>query len=930
MSQIKTVWVEHDSEGGTPSFSIHPSGEEDAEQDALFVTNDPAAFDGFFTCGGGAAVDIFELCRLLGLARVDQKFDQLLPGDVTAEQGFRQLWIRLDSRFAALPLWVFELVQSIYAGLGEIAMSRFFKYCAERARADGTADTEVWSGCFKIRNGYQQKVHPPRHDECEALEIDQLAAYLETGGTYQQRVAGYEERPGQVSMLRQVAEAFNRRSHLVIEAGTGVGKSIAYLLPAAAWARLNGSPVIISTNTRNLQSQLIDKELPLIKEIVDSISAGDRRPLRATLLKGRNNYLCLRQLGTLIDFSMFELERPEMRHLITALFWALRTDDGDLDNFAGSGHADSAFLSHLYSSGEECGGRGCRYYKRCFMQQARQRAMSSDIIVVNHALVFAEASSGGNILPPCGQIIFDEAHNLEESATRHLCVELSLFRLMAALKRVTRGRAGHRGGVIEVLGRHIENGALTRDKEVRHNLTEKIAAVRMLVEQIRRSALRFFEIGAVLLENCDGATRMRSIVDLDKEVQSTNAFGANTPLHRFKRQIFKNGAFVSCPASHDEELLRYSKDALKQQLAETATHLQEMAIKLRQAMEGELAMYGDQAQGLESCAVRLREFAADLDFVTAATETEYVFWVEPAGRDRRRVSMFGAPLSIAGTLNETLYKTRDTCVFCSATLRVSGSFAYINRRLGFDLIESERFMEKVAPSPFDYIRQCVVYAPQFMPEPTGTGSLSCYIDTLSSMMLDLFVATGGRALALFTSYDMMNRVAGLIEEPLREQGITLLVHGKSGTRDQLTRIFRAGERCALLGTHSFWEGVDVIGEALSCVVVARLPFAAVGDPIVEARCEQIQIAGGNAFREFSLPQAVIRFRQGFGRLIRTGNDRGVVVVADPRIVTKRYGSSFVKSLPCPVLKVRSPEELMCKAGDFFAGSTSTMWKKAEL
>jgi ATP-dependent DNA helicase DinG len=440
--------------------------------------------------------------------------------------------------------------------------------------------------------------------------------------------------------------------------------------------------------------------------------------------------------------------------------------------------------------------------------------------------------------------------------------------------------------------------------------------VRALIDRIRRSAGKFFDAGAALACGGEGAVRIRCIPDLDQALAPQVPFDANTPMHRLKRQVFRNGAFVECPDAHDEELLRYAKDALRQHLAEAATRMQEMAATLRQAMEGELTMYGDQALGLESCASRLREFVADLDFVTAATEPEYVFWAQPGGRRNSRVSFVGAPLSIAATLNETLFKNKDSCVFCSATLRVGGSFRYINRRMGFDLVEPARFMESVAESPFDYIRQCAVFATEFMPEPAGEGSLS-YVDTLSSLMAELFAATEGRALGLFTSYDMMNRVAGLLEEPLRESGIRLLVHGKSGTRDQITRIFREGRRCALLGTHSFWEGVDVTGEALSCVVMARLPFAAVGDPVVEARCEQIQLAGGNAFRDFTLPQAVIRFRQGFGRLIRTEEDRGVVVVADPRIVSRAYGSSFIRSLPCPVAGKRSPEELLAGVKAFF-------------
>jgi len=915
ISQIKTVWVETKGTHQKPSFAI--SGEEarDYDGETLFVTNDLKAFDGFFAHGSEAAVDMLELCRMAGLCGIDGTLAELLHSEDPPAIAFEQLWSRVESSFLLFPIWALDLLRSISENLEEHALTRLYTHFAGRVRA-GAKGGGSWHESFKVRNSYPQKKFLPRHDECEQLDIDKLAAHLEPGGSFQRQLKGYESRSGQVKMLRYVAEAFNKRGHLAVEAGTGVGKSIAYLLPAAAWSKLNGTPVIISTNTRNLQSQLMEKDLPLVKRIVDCEYGDEGQSLKIALLKGRANYLCLRQFGTLIDYSMFELERPELRHLAGAVTWALRSDDGDLDSFAGSGLINAAFLANLATSGEECGGRGCRYYKRCFMQQARQRALDADIVVANHALVFSEAQSGGAILPPCGQIIFDEAHNLEEVATRHLSVEISSLRLMAVLKRISRGRDGHRRGVIETLQRHLEKGAVGDDKEMLSFLQQKTDAVRSLTDRIRRVGARFFESASALA--CEsGQVRMRCIADGADAQPVVASFGANTPLHQLKRQLFRNGAFVDTPVEHDEEHLRYSKDALKQHLAEAATHMQEMAQKLRSAMADELAMFNDQALGLESCAARLREFVADLDFVIAATEPEYVFWVEHSSGGHKRVSLFGAPLSIAGTLNDALYKNRDSCIFCSATLRVSASFGYINRRLGFDLIEPERFQAVVAESPFDYLRQCAVYAAEFMPDPAGVGSLN-YVDTLSSMMLELFVVTGGRALALFTSYEMMNRVADLLEEPLREAGIKLLVHGRSGTRDYITQVFRGGQKCALMGTHSFWEGVDVSGEALSCVVMARLPFAAVGDPIVEARCEQIQLAGGNSFREFSLPQAVIRFRQGFGRLIRTEEDRGIVVVADPRIVSKRYGSSFVKSLPCPVLKTRSPKELLHGVEAFFS------------
>jgi len=916
MTTIKTVWVER-KEGAHPSFSLypHPVEGEIAQADVIYLTNEASAFEGLFPERAESVVDMMALCSLAGLCCSDDPVENLLPPDKSSEESLWNLWLRVESSFAAMPLWALDLIEVIFRNLDENALSRLIRVIADQVRESGR-NCGSWTESFSYRNKYPEKRYLPSHEDCEPADVDVVAAHLMPGGSFSKILPGYETRSGQVTMLRAVAEAFNNRKHLVVEAGTGVGKSLAYLLPAAAWAQLNSVPVVVSTNTRNLQSQLMDKDLPFVKRVIDAGRAEDKSPLKVALLKGRTNYLCLRQLGVLIDFNVFEFERPELRHFARAVVWALQTADGDLDNFAGLGHANHGFLSKLASSGEECSGRACRYYKRCFMQQARMKALDADVIVANHALVFADSQSGGTIFPPHAQMIFDEAHNLEEVATRHLSVEISTLRIMSILTRISRGREGRRGGMIEILKRHLEKGALTKDQDLIRLLTDKIVTVRNLMDRVRRCSGKFFDACSGMRFAQGESVRFRCIPDLEETVTPDPRFDANTPVQRLKRQVFKNGAFVACPAGHDEEMVQYCKDAFKQSVAAVASNLQEMAEKLRQTMEGELSLFGDQALGLESSAQRLREFASDLDFAVAATEPEYVFWMEPGGTRDKRVSFVAAPLSIAGTLHDIMYRTKDSCVFCSATLRVSGSFKYINRRLGFDQIDPERFVEAVAESPFNYLTQCAVYAAGYMPEPAGEGRLS-YVDHLSTLMFELFVKTDGRALGLFTSYEMMNHVADLLEEPLQAKGIKLLVHGRSGTRDQITRVFREGGKCALLGTHSFWEGVDVTGDALSCVVLARLPFAVVGDPVVEARCEQIQLAGGNPFREFSLPQAVIRFRQGFGRLIRTGEDRGVVVVADPRVITKRYGSSFVRSLPCPIVKLQHPEELLQRVGSFF-------------
>jgi Rad3-related DNA helicase len=317
--------------------------------------------------------------------------------------------------------------------------------------------------------------------------------------------------------------------------------------------------------------------------------------------------------------------------------------------------------------------------------------------------------------------------------------------------------------------------------------------------------------------------------------------------------------------------------------------------------------------------VALQALALDLDFVLAGTENAHVFWIQRArGREARLGEAWAAPLSVGDRLADEIHRQKASAIFCSATLRVGGSFAYMAHRLGVDLLDAGRFATCVAASPFDYQRQCTTLAATFLPEPGGDGERT-YVEQLGALLLDLFLATRGRALGLFTSYDMLQQCARMLRQPLAEAGIRLLEQGGDGSRDQITCVFRAGGACVLLGTHSFWEGVDVVGDALSCVVVARLPFSVVNDPVVEARCEQIDAAGGNSFREFAVPAAVIRFRQGFGRLIRHRHDRGVVIVADPRIMTRNYGRWFRNSLPCAVESVDSCGALLARVRQMLDG-----------
>lgn len=913
MLSIRTVWVTRHA-GHSPAFDVFPpvASAGPVADEALYVTNEPLAFEGLFPAGRGGVVDVMAVHAFAFSQSPAERAEQLFEGGQASAEGLWRVWERMSERLGAMPLWALETIELVLRDLDERPLSRLIGHFAAHVRGEGMRCGN-WSDSFAPDARWGERRELPAHADCSPLDVARIASHLLPGGTFARMMPGYESRSGQVEMSRAVTRAFNEGKHLMVEAGTGVGKSIAYLVPAAAWARLNDVPVVVSTNTRNLQSQLIEKDLPLVREAIRAeFGPGDAGVLRVALLKGRTNYFCLRRLAILLEHSQFELERPELRYFAEAVAWSVQTSDGDLDSFAGAGHADAAFLAKLSSTGEECPGRACRYCRRCFLQKARARASFAHVVIANHALVFSESQMPGSALPPYAQIVFDEAHNLEEAATRHLSTEVTQARLNQLLRRLSRGKGRRSGGVLEVLRNHLEKGAVTADAETAKALRRQIRLIRGALDDVQLAARRLFETLYGLVAPGREAARFRCV--LERDVRLVDEEGGE-PLP--SREVCRGGTFGPCGAEWDEQTLTRDKVALKKSVADAAGQLLALAEALRRTSEGELALYGDQAANVEGSAASLRAFAMDVDFVLAGSDAEHVFWAEPVSRSAGTANLFAAPLRIGNALADLLYRQKSSVIFCSATLRVGSSFSYIGKRLGIDLIEPERLFTCVAESPFDYLAQCAVLAPTFLPEPSGaTGG--GYAEQLSGLMLDVFTRTRGRAMGLFTSYEMMNQVARLLEEPLRETGIRLLVHGVNGTRDQITRLFRAGGACVLLGTHSFWEGVDVAGEALSCVVMARLPFAAVGDPIIEARSEQIDQGGGSSFREFALPQAVIRFRQGFGRLIRTRSDKGVVIVADPRIITKSYGATFRKSLPCPLQKMENLGELLARVEALFS------------
>ena len=737
----------------------------------------------------------------------------------------------------------------------------------------------------QIRPAYER---PPRRESvdpslAEPIDPEEAARLLGPDGPCAQFVPGYENRPGQLLMARAVADAFNRSKHLVVEAGTGVGKSLAYLLPSILWARRNRLPVVVSTNTKNLQTQLYSKDIPTLRHVLET-------PFSAALLKGRMNYLCLRRLRHLLERRESEVADDEAVAFAKVLAWAAATATGDLDELdrvAASGGA--SLRARLACPTEECGGRRCPFFSRCLLQRARALALSADLVVANHSLVFSEDTEGtgaGSIFPKYYQLVFDEAHNLEESATRHFTVEVTPLRLAIALRRLWRANKSGGTGALADFRLALQAAGTALAAEQADHLFEVVTDAILAADKVRSAADEFFRALARIPRQ-DGATVRFRAPDT-----AATAWGPATSAR---------GDFAAAL-----DALYSRLDLLRQ---EGAAILEPPAAALPNAPQWEEAQ-----RGVSAAASTVAELQADLAFATAGDDPDTVFWIEPVGqpaRDRAREPMaavFAAPIDISQKLADTLFAAKLSVVLCSATLSVNGSFNFLAHRIGLDKLDPDRLLTCQAPSPFDYAGQCHACASLFLPDPGDPA----YTPALAAFLVRLFRRTRGRALVLFTSYDMMRRCAQLLEPPLSAAGIALLVQGVGASRDRLTRIFRRDVSSVLLGTDSFWEGVDVMGESLTCVVLARLPFDAVGDPLVSARAERVQTTGGDSFRGFSLPNAIIKFRQGFGRLIRHRADRGVVVVTDRRLFSKGYGTSFRRNLPCPVVGHPS-EDLLFEA-----------------
>lgn len=684
-------------------------------------------------------------------------------------------------------------------------------------------------------------------------EID-IENYFAKDGILAKEIKGFEYRQEQEEMAQYIQDAINEDRKIIVEAGTGTGKTLAYLIPSIKWAVTNKKRVIIATNTINLQEQLLLKDIPLAKSII-------KDEFSYVLVKGRNNYVCKRLfnelvLGKSIDIETFSMEAREQIEYI--LKWGNKTKTGDKAELPFEVYPDVWEL--VQSTTELCLGKKCPYRKECFYMKTRMEKMEADILISNHHVFFADLNVRAEtdfdseylILPRYDMVIFDEAHNVESVARSYFSVEVSKISFTRLLNRIYQKKNK----------RKKEKSALIRvedtvDEKNLEDSEQYIYLLNTLKEEIS------------ILQNIGD-----EYFDEIRKIYETNT----------EAPIKKSLNNFEMTKSRFLENLREKKDIFQGKLADF--------LNLMMSFNNVIDEEKDKNPEVINFNNHLKMFKAYIDsfkFINSFEDDNYIYWLDINSK-RTNMVLTATPLNIAQKLSTVLFDNLDRLVFASATIVVNGNFDYFKKSLGLD---EEDCIEAIIKSPFDYDEQMSVYIPSDIQD---SENINAFVSDASKFILNILLKTNGKAFILFTSYTMLNQIYYSISKKLKDKGFEVFLHGDK-PRSQIIKEFKEAENPILFGTTSFWEGVDVQGENLSNVIITKLPFLVPTDPVVSAISKKIEEDGGNSFMDFQLPEAIIKFKQGVGRLIRKKTDSGNIFILDNRILKKRYGSLFINALP---------------------------------
>ena len=684
-------------------------------------------------------------------------------------------------------------------------------------------------------------------DEEKHIAPSLVVEALSAGSQFSDSIPNFEERDEQIEMSAAIADVINQGGRLMVEAGTGVGKSLAYLLPAALYATINGHRVVVSTNTINLQEQLVNKDLPMVKEALAAISPELAGEFRYSSLKGRANYLCYKRWS--IARRSPDLDEARARMIAKTTGWLAETRTGDRGELnLGPANVASGWNSMSAQRAFECPARAGG---PCFLQAARSDAEASHIVVVNHSLLLSDLVSGGNAIPEYDLLIVDEAHHLEDVATDQLTFTFG----QGDIDDIFSDLIAERGLLVRAQGAIAVTETSDSDSGPAEESLQLIESVAPRLREEMRSLLSY--VASVV-----APTEGPSQIQYDTQVRILSA-------HR------QAPGWESVAGTWDNVTIL---------LAEVSSGLERIVETVKRAVPDDGGAKDALLSDLVQVQIGLIRFSEKVGELIGEPVESGIYWVN-FRRQSSDVTLNSAPLEVGPDLQEKLYDQRRAVVMTSATMSTDSNLDHAAERLGF-----ERSRHLVLGSPFKYSELALLYAPTTLPHPNSPH----FQQAVGTVILEAATAAQGSTMALFTSHGALRNAARAIRPGLEEQDIRVLSQGLDGPPQLLAESFLEEPRSVLLGTSSFWQGVDFAGDSLTVLVIARLPFTVPSDPIFQARSERY---GDEAFTKYAVPQAILKFRQGFGRLIRSSTDRGVVIVLDSRITRSRYGSRFINSLP---------------------------------
>ena len=717
------------------------------------------------------------------------------------------------------------------------------------------------------------------------FDSQEVTSVFDQNGSLSNSLDSYEYRQEQIDMVSEICRAYENQEFLMVEAGTGTGKSYAYLTPAIYWSLCHPHQegrTVISTNTKNLQDQIFYKDLPFLHKNLPV-------NFQSVLLKGRSNYLCLNRWNKFLTHSDFATDPFLLEDILPLVVWVHQTNTGDIEetNWLNSKRSGKIW-SQIQSDGYLCSNQACRFKDQCFVNRARRASREAEIVVINHSLLLSDLISDNAVLSDYSNLVIDEAHNLENIATQYLGKDWSFW----SLNQLTLSLDNSGGEIQNELDSFI--AFLQKQKWIEKSEQKSIL---LNFDQVKQKAVN--------LRTANNDFFKQVYLELSHSFVEKSGYSKKIRYQNWLQEF-------SSLEEHTNELFA-KLEILFNEISRLVDNLSGLQVSKfsednREIFEANFAF----VQGTGNSLSELRETMQQL-FVENVSQ--FVFWIENVNRkDKQDIHFRSAPLEVGSLLKNMMYDNLSTVVFTSATLSINQEFNFFQNRLGLDLLPLERQNFKTVGSPFDFKEQVKILIPTFTPNPKESKYLSITSEIIKNSILE----TERSTLALFTSYKMLDFVFENVNQSLKEKNLVAVAQGRSGSRNNLLRMLREKKAIALFGTHSFWEGIDLPGDALEILIITKLPFEVPSEPIVQARIEQIEQLGGNSFYEYSLPNAILKFRQGFGRLIRSQNDRGVVILLDSRLISARYGNLFLNSMPTEATVVENMEEFIYSLKNWFS------------